>query len=43
PSLLPEFKGSAAIAAALAAGAKKSGCTVHEVVLNALKQSGVFS
>ena len=34
PSLLPEFKGSAAIAAALAAGAKKSGCTVHEVVLN---------
>jgi len=34
PSLLPEFKGSAAIAIALAAGAKKSGCTVHEVVLN---------
>ena len=34
PSLLPEFKGSDAIATALAAGAKKSGCTVHEVVLN---------
>ena len=32
PSLLPGFKGAHAVADALAAGAKKSGCTVHLVV-----------
>ena len=32
PSLLPDFKGAHAVADALKAGAKKSGCTVHLVV-----------
>lgn len=32
PSLLPEFKGAHAMRNALAAGATKSGCTVHYVV-----------
>jgi phosphoribosylglycinamide formyltransferase-1 len=32
PSLLPNFKGGNAVADALKAGAKKSGCTVHFVV-----------
>ncbi len=31
PSLLPEFKGADAVADAIKAGAKKSGCTVHFV------------
>jgi len=31
PSLLPNFKGAHAVADALAAGAKESGCTVHLV------------
>lgn len=31
PSLLPQFKGAHAVRDALAAGAKKSGCTVHQV------------
>jgi phosphoribosylglycinamide formyltransferase-1 len=34
PSLLPAFKGANAIADALAAGAIKSGCSIHEVVLD---------